>query len=133
VDQDSNDDDVGDDVLDSLLREPEGSRPRLNPTGVALPSGIEPVEDADRWSYEIYPENEYYWAEQEGDEEEEVEEEEQPESGNKTEASIDRLVQILGTAGDKANMQERVDRMFEGQGEEMADVKRQVEEKLGLR
>ena len=46
--------------------------------------------------------------------------------------AIDRLVQILGT-GDRSSLRMRVDRMFEGQGAEMAEVQRRVEERLGLR
>ncbi|KAF3903413.1 hypothetical protein ABW21_db0200478 [Orbilia brochopaga] len=45
--------------------------------------------------------------------------------------AIDRLVAILGT-GDPATLRMRVERMFEGQGEEMAEVRRQVEARLGL-
>ncbi|KAK6495238.1 hypothetical protein TWF481_003264 [Arthrobotrys musiformis] len=65
--------------------------------------------------------------EQAEEEEEEVEEVQERDS-----RAIDRLVQILGT-GDRASLRMRVDRMFEGQGAEMADVKRRVEERLGLR
>lgn len=62
--------------------------------------------------------------EEEGGEEEEVQE--------RDSRAIDRLVQILGT-GDRASLRMRVDRMFEGQGAEMAEVRRRVEERLGLR
>ncbi|KAF3313617.1 hypothetical protein TWF173_005905 [Orbilia oligospora] len=63
---------------------------------------------------------------------EEQQEEEEEEVQERDSRAIDRLVQILGT-GDRASLRMRVDRMFEGQGAEMAEVKRRVEEKLGLR
>ncbi|KAK6347591.1 hypothetical protein TWF718_005429 [Orbilia javanica] len=67
------------------------------------------------------------------DEEEEREEAEVEEEVQERDSrAIDRLVQILGT-GDRASLRMRVDRMFEGQGEEMAEVRRRVEERLGLR
>ncbi|KAK6518945.1 hypothetical protein TWF281_003636 [Arthrobotrys megalospora] len=66
-------------------------------------------------------------------EEQEQEEQEQEEEVQERDSrAIDRLVQILGT-GDRASLRMRVDRMFEGQGAEMAEVKRRVEERLGLR
>ncbi|KAK6498053.1 hypothetical protein TWF506_004297 [Arthrobotrys conoides] len=64
--------------------------------------------------------------------EEEEEEQEEEEVQERDSRAIDRLVQILGT-GDRASLRIRVDRMFEGQGAEMAEVKRRVEERLGLR
>ena len=60
----------------------------------------------------------------ESDNEEDEEKEDSP--------AVQRLVQIL-QSGRPENLQARVDRMFEGQGEEMADVRRRVEERLGLR
>ncbi|KAJ6258908.1 hypothetical protein Dda_5803 [Drechslerella dactyloides] len=65
-----------------------------------------------------------------GDEEDGQEEAE--EETERDGRAIDRLVQILGT-GDRSTLQMRVERMFEGQGAEMADVRRRVEERLGLR
>ncbi|KAF3203807.1 hypothetical protein TWF192_000665 [Orbilia oligospora] len=62
----------------------------------------------------------------------EEQEEEEEEVQERDSRAIDRLVQILGT-GDRASLRMRVDRMFEGQGAEMAEVKRRVEERLGLR
>ncbi|KAK6334344.1 hypothetical protein TWF730_003558 [Orbilia blumenaviensis] len=62
----------------------------------------------------------------------EEEEEEEEVVQERDSRAIDRLVQILGT-GDPASLRIRVDRMFEGQGAEMADVRRRVEERLGLR
>ncbi|KAF3934752.1 hypothetical protein ABW20_dc0107682 [Dactylellina cionopaga] len=61
-----------------------------------------------------------------------VEEEEPVVEQERDSRAIDRLVQILGT-GDRSTLQIRVDRMFEGQGQEMAEVRRRVEERLGLR
>ncbi|KAK6524207.1 hypothetical protein TWF694_005864 [Orbilia ellipsospora] len=69
---------------------------------------------------------------QEEQQEEVVEEEEAEEERERDSRAIDRLVQILGT-GDRSTLRIRVDRMFEGQGEEMAEVRRRVEERLGLR
>ncbi|KAF3931813.1 hypothetical protein ABW19_dt0200746 [Dactylella cylindrospora] len=66
---------------------------------------------------------------EDGEEGGEVEEEEERQRDSR---AIDRLVQILGT-GDPSSLRMRVDRMFEGQGEEMAEVRRRVEERLGLR
>ncbi|KAF3911956.1 hypothetical protein AA313_de0202702 [Arthrobotrys entomopaga] len=68
------------------------------------------------------------------EEEEEQQEgvQQQQEEEERDSRAIDRLVQILGT-GDRSTLRIRVDRMFEGQGEEMAEVQRRVEERLGLR
>ncbi|EWC45904.1 hypothetical protein DRE_04911 [Drechslerella stenobrocha 248] len=60
------------------------------------------------------------------------EQEDEREARRRDNRAVDRLVQILGT-GDQATLRMRVDRMFEGQGDEMAEVRQRVEERLGLR
>ncbi|EPS42299.1 hypothetical protein H072_3731 [Dactylellina haptotyla CBS 200.50] len=95
--------------------------------GVTAPTNLPDGEEAEQLVVGLEHEDD-----DESDDEEVEQQEQQEEPVERDSRAIDRLVQILGT-GDRSSLRMRVDRMFEGQGEEMAEVRRRVEERLGLR